>query len=134
MTELALVIAIVITMTGLIAPHFRDSWRSSSLTSAVELTATAMNFARQSAIVLRDDVKLTTSSGSRDINIVNLDTGDTLKVFTLPPQTYVEGQGGQMTCYPRGTATGGQIRVTNDEGLFRVRLTPTARVRIIDLT
>ena len=37
MTELALVIAIVITMTGLIAPHFRDSWRSSSLTSAVEL-------------------------------------------------------------------------------------------------
>ena len=131
MTETAMVISVVIILAAFLVPRFHTGMKNLNLQSALHESVTAINYARQAAITLRDVVQLHIPHGSRTIYVVNVDTGDTLKTFYMPPQTFVREAVGPLTFEPRGICSSGQLHVENPDHYYKVEINRVARTEVV---
>jgi len=126
-----MVISVIIILAAFITPRFHTGMKNLNLQSALNTSVSAINYARQASITLRDVVQLHIDHGSRLIHVVNVDTGDTLKTFYLPPQTFVREAVGPLTFQPRGICSSGQLHVENPDHYYKVNISRVARTEIV---
>jgi prepilin-type N-terminal cleavage/methylation domain-containing protein len=133
MTELAVVVVLFIIIATMAAPQFFNSISDSKTQMAAQQAKSALLFARQASITLRDRMAVVAQVGWDRIEVRNAETNDALvKVFRLPGGTSVR-PGGTLnaTFHPRGLCTPtGSVIVGDDDRAYRVVVNMTTRVRI----
>ena len=133
MTELAVIIVIIIVMSTILVPRFLTGMRESKLRSAAQITSAAMKYARQLSITSRDEIAVSAVSPGEKLYLVNIDTGDTARVYELPDGATISSITASPHFFPRGLVTPtGTIQVATSSGAMNVIVNIHGRVRIED--
>lgn len=134
MTELAVVIVITIVLSTLLAPRFLTGMRESKLRSAVQTTKTALNFARQFSITSRDEIAVSAVAPGSRLILLNVETGDTVRVYTLPDGVTISSITASPHYFPRGLVVPtGTIQVSTTSDSKNVIVNIHGRVRVEDV-
>lgn len=133
MTELAVIIVITIVLSTILVPRFLTGMRESKLRSAAQITSTALKFARQLSITARDEIAVSAVVPGTRLTLVNIDTGDTVKVYEMPEGATISSITASPHFFPRGLVVPtGTIQVSTSTGAINVVVNIHGRVRVED--
>lgn len=134
MVEVTLVVVVILLLAGMTIPRYMGTLSTKRVDTAALQVTTAMRFARQMAITIRNPTTVTTAVGWERLCVVDAVTQDTLYTFRLPGGTAVQSMSGIPTFHPRGTSIGATITVGDANGARDVIVNVVSRVRIEDHT
>ncbi len=137
--ELIIVLVIAAAMVAIVPPLIGNALPGAQLKSASRQLAAGLNYARNHALVSREEAVLVLDLEKKDFSVSGRSKtfvlpGDLeLELFTAKSEMLAEKKGG-IRFFPDGGSTGGRITLSNGKRAYAVDVDwLTGRVKILDV-